>query len=299
MVTAKGQYAAVGNFDGVHRGHKCLLTETIKTARNAGAEPAAVVFEPHPRRYFRPDDPPFLLTTRARRAALLKEAGAAQVIELPFDAALVATSARDFVFGVLRDRLGLAGCAVGAEFRFGKGREGDAEGMRSLCAEAGIVATILPPLMNGAEKFGSTQIRQALERGDVRAAAAMLGRSWDVEGVVAAGRKMGRTIGFPTANLTLGPLIEPRRGVYAVRATVRGKAYDGVANFGRRPTFGDSAPLLETHLFDFSGDIYDEEIRIAFIDFLRDEKKFDGVEALKAQIAEDCAAARRALSAWI
>lgn len=296
MVNAPKVFAAIGNFDGVHRGHQFLLAETIKAARAAGAEPAAVVFEPHPRRFFRPDDPPFLLTTRTRRAALLKEAGAAHVFELAFDAALVATSARDFVFSILRDRLRLAGCAVGSEFRFGKGRSGDAEGMRALCAEAGLVAAILPPLMNGAEKFGSTQIRAALEQGDVRAAATMLGRPWDVDGVVAEGRKMGRTLGFPTANMTLGDLIEPRRGVYAVHATVRGRTYGGVANFGRRPTFGESAPLLETHLFDFEGDLYGETVRIAFVDFIRDETKFDGVDALKAQIDKDCAAARLALA---
>lgn len=293
MINPK-RFAAIGNFDGVHRGHQFLLAETIKAAAERGAEAGAVVFEPHPRRYFRPQDPPFLLTTRTRRAELLKAAGAAFVIELPFDAALVATQPEDFVRSVLKTRLGLAGVAVGDEFRFGNGRSGDAEGLKRLCAEAGIAAHIVAPLMGGAEKFGSTAIRAALAAGDVKTAGAMLGRPWRVDGAVHEGRKMGRTIGFPTANMTLGELIEPRRGVYAVLATVNGATHRAVANFGRRPTFGDSAPLLETHLLDFSGDLYGATMHVDFMDFIRDETKFDGVDALKAQIAIDCVAARAA-----
>lgn len=296
MVTAAKRYAAIGNFDGVHRGHQFLLSEMIAAADGAGAEPGAIVFEPHPRRFFRPADPPFLLTTRARRAALLAEAGARFVTELPFDAGLVATSPEAFVRGIVKTRLGLAGVAVGSEFRFGSGRAGDAASLKRLCDGEGLHCAIIRPLMDGAEKFGSTAVRAALQRGEARAAADMLGRPWEVEGPVAEGRRMGRTIGFATANLTLGPLIEPRPGVYAVRVFVRGSAYQGVANFGRRPTFGESAPLLETHLFDFAGDLYGEIMRVEFIEFLRDERKFEGVDALKAQIASDCAAARRALS---
>lgn len=297
MVSRGRTFAAIGNFDGVHRGHRRLLAATGEAAARIGAAAGAVVFEPHPRRFFKPDDPPFLLTTRGMRERLLRNAGASFVHELAFDAALVATSPRGFVFDVLRDRLGLAGCAVGDEFRFGQGRSGDAQGLAALCAEAGLAATIVPALMNGAEKFGSTQIRAALQAGDVRAAAAMLGRPWVVEGEVADGRRLGRTIGFPTANLTLGELVEPRRGVYAVLASVHGETRPGVANFGRRPTFGDGAPLLETHLFDFSGDIYGATLAVSFVDFIRDERKFDGADALKAQIAEDCRAARLALGA--
>lgn len=293
MVTGERRFAAIGNFDGVHRGHRFLLTETIAAAAAAGCKAGVVVFEPHPRRFFRPDDPPFLLTTRVRRAALLHEAGAQFVVELPFDSALVALSPQDFVREVAKDRLGLSGVAVGNEFRFGNGRAGDAEGLKRLCAEAGIAAKIVTPLMDGSEKYGSTAIRGALQRGEVKAAAAMLGRPWDVEGPVIEGRKLGRTIGFATANMTLGELIEPRRGVYAVRATAGGQTYAGVANFGRRPTFGEGAPLLETHLFDYAGDLYGETMRVAFVDFIRDEKKFESVEALKAQIADDC---REALS---
>lgn len=293
-----GRFAAIGNFDGVHLGHRRLLEETAAAASAQNGEAGAVVFEPHPRRYFRPDDSPFLLTTRATRARLLSEAGARFVLELPFDAALVAMTPREFVFDVLKRRLSLAGVAVGEEFRFGKGRAGDAEGLRALADEAGLVATVVPPLMNGAEKFGSTQVRAAIEKGDMGAAAAMLGRPWSIEGVVGEGRKLGRTIGFPTANMTLGPLVEPRRGVYAVRAAVAGRVHDGVANFGRRPTFGESAPLLETHLFDFSGDLYGAALDVAFVSFLRDERKFDSVDALKAQIAEDCRAARNVIAAY-
>lgn len=299
MVTAATSrpWAAVGNFDGVHRGHQFLLGETIKAAREAGAEAGVVVFEPHPRRYFRPLDPPFLITARETRRRLLEDAGAQFVAELPFDADLVSTGPEDFVADVLQRRLGLGGVGVGDEFRFGKGRAGDADGLRHLAQAAGMGAVVVRPLMNGAEKFGSTHIRAAIQAGDMRRAAAMLGRSWSVEGRVEEGRKLGRTIGFPTANLALGSLIEPRRGVYAVRATSGGATYGGVANFGRRPTFGAGAPLLETHLFDFEGDLYGAPLQIAFLGFLRDERKFDGVDALKAQIVEDCRAARAALSA--
>jgi riboflavin kinase/FMN adenylyltransferase len=295
MVSDERRFAAIGNFDGVHRGHQLLLAETIQAAAEMGGVAGVVVFEPHPRRFFRPDDPPFLLTTRLRRASLLYEAGAEFVIELPFDAALVALAPEDFVRKIIKDRLGLSGVAVGNDFRFGNGRSGDADGLKRLCGEAGIAAKIVAPLMDGSEKYGSTAIRAALQRGEVESAAAMLGRPWDVEGPVIEGRKLGRTIGFATANMTLGDLVEPRRGVYAVRATVRGRTYDGVANFGRRPTFGEGAPLLETHLFDYAGDLYGEALRVGFVDFLRDEKKFDGLEALKAQITDDCRAARAAL----
>lgn len=292
MVTGPPRYAAIGNFDGVHRGHQALLAATSAAAGRIGAAPGAVVFEPHPRRYFRPNDPPFLLTTPARRADLLAAHGAAYVSVLPFTAQLVATSPEDFVVRVLKEDLGLAGAAVGADFRFGKARAGDADALRRLGAAAGLDVTIVPPLMDGGEKFGSSAVRDALVAGDVRRAAAMLGRPWSADGVVEAGRKLGRTIGFATANFSLGDLLEPRRGVYAVRAAIDGAAYDAIANFGRRPTVGEGAPLLETHIFDFAGDLYGRRLVVDFIDFIRDERKFDSLDALKAQIADDCDVAR-------
>ncbi|HBK90050.1 MAG TPA: riboflavin biosynthesis protein RibF [Parvularcula sp.] len=290
--------AAIGNFDGVHRGHRFLVERTIAFAREIGAAPAAVVFNPHPRRYFRPDDPPFLITAPAARDALLIEAGAAAVLPLAFDKALARLSPEAFVQGVLKGRLGLAGVVTGGDFRFGAGRAGDASGLSALCAAHGLSYLAVEPLADPqhTEKIGSTAVREAILSGAMDRAAAMLGRPWRVDGVVGRGRQIGRTLGFATANLTLGELIEPRRAVYAVRAVVGGRRFDAVANFGRKPTVGEVAPLLEVHLFDFSGDLYGRTIGVEFIAFLRDERKFDGLDALKTQIAADCLAARRKLS---
>ncbi|GAB4532030.1 MAG: bifunctional riboflavin kinase/FAD synthetase [Amphiplicatus sp.] len=291
--------AAIGNFDGVHRGHQFLIAETALLAARAGAPAGVVVFDPHPRRFFRPDDPPFLLTAPEKRDALLKEAGAEVVHSVRFDAALAAMSPEEFVRIVLRGDLGLVGVVAGAEFRFGKGRAGDARALRDLCAAHGMTAHIVAPLaQEGAgEKIGSSAIRAAIEGGDMRAAADMLGRLWSVEGVVSPGQRLGRSLGFPTANFSLGEIIAPRRGVYATRARLDGRVYDAVSNFGRRPTLGDGPPLIETHLFGFSGDLYGRRLEIAFADFIRDERRFDGLDALKAQIAADCDEARRRLAA--
>lgn len=289
--------AAVGNFDGVHRGHQSLMRRVGEHARAHGAISGAVVFDPHPRRFFRPNDPPFLITTAAKRDELLRKAGAERVLSLKFDAALATLSPEAFVGEVLKERLGLAGVAVGADFRFGRDRAGDAAGFASICAAYGLSSFILEPLAEKghSDKIGSTAIREAILLGEVDRAADMLGRPWSVSGVVEQGNRVGRTLGFPTANLRLGELIEPRRAVYAVRATIDGRAVDGVANFGRKPTVGSQAPLLEIHLFDFSGDLYGDEVEAEFIAFIRDEMKFDGLDSLKAQIAEDCATAKRLL----
>lgn len=296
MVT--GAVAAIGSFDGVHRGHRFLIAETEKLAISVGAPVGAVVFDPHPRLFFQPEAPPFLITLPATRDALLKQAGVDVICSVAFDAGLAAMTPDAFVREILKARLGLSGVVAGAEFRFGKARAGDGEGLKRLCAAEGMSAHLAAPLADDshAEKISSTAVRAAIAAGDMRSAARLLGRIWSVGGVVSKGRELGRTIGFATANLTLGALIEPRRGVYAVRATAYGKTYDGVANFGRRPTVGESAPLLETHLFDFSGDLYGAPLDVAFVDFIRDERRFDGLDALKAQIALDCEEARRRLA---
>ncbi len=289
---------AIGNFDGVHRGHRYLLDRTKSFAAAIGAEPSAVVFDPHPRRYFRPDDPPFLITSPQTRDALLRDAGASRVFSLTFNKALASLTPEAFVREILVGELGLAGVVTGGDFRFGAGRTGDAQGLSRLCAAQGIEALIVDPLADRqhTEKIGSTAVREAILTGAMDRASAMLGRPWRVEGVVEQGRQIGRTLGFATANLTLGDLIEPRRAVYAVRAIVEGQKFDAVANFGRKPTVGAAAPLLEVHLFDFTGDLYGKRIGVEFIAFLRDERKFDGLDALKAQIAADCVDARRKLS---
>jgi riboflavin kinase/FMN adenylyltransferase len=298
MVTTGGVFAAIGNFDGVHRGHQRLIARTVAFARDRRGDAGAVVFDPHPRRHFLPDAPPFLITTPAKRDALLAEAGASAVFTVPFDSRTAAMSPKSFVYDVLKARLSLAGVAAGADFRFGRARAGDASALKALAVDAGLECLIIDPRpeTDGGEKIGSSRIRQGIAEGDVREVARMLGRRWSVEGLVAEGRKLGRAIGFPTANLPLGELIEPRRGVYAVEVRVDRAVYAGVANFGLRPTVaGPSVPLLEAHLFDFDGDLYGLAIEVFFVDFIRDERKFDGLDALKAQIAADARSARRIL----
>ncbi len=294
MVSAgKNVIAAIGNFDGVHRGHRALLETTRAFAAEAGARPGVVLFEPHPRRYFRPEDPPFLLTAPAQRDELLRACGVEEIFVLTFDAALAGQSPKDFVRGVLKERLGLAGVVAGADFHFGAFRAGDAAALTSIGAAAGLNVKIADLLVRpDTDKFGSSAARSALRAGNVREAAEILGRPWSVRGTVLEGQKLGRTLGFPTANVTLGELIAPRKGVYATRARVGERVYGGASNYGRRPTVGDSAPLLETYLFDFNGDLYGKEIEVAFVDFLREEEKFDSLDLLKAQIAEDCKRAK-------
>lgn len=297
MVTAKKSIAAIGNFDGVHLGHQYLLRETAAFAGDHDAAFGVVLFEPHPRRYFQPDAPPFLLTAPDARDVLLRDLGVDEIFTLAFNKKLASMSPEAFIREVLAEELSLAGIVAGADFRFGAGRAGDGDALKTIGGQAGLAVKLVDLLDDGDSdaKFGSSAIREALRSGDVASAAAMLGRAWSVSGPVLEGNRVGRTIGFPTANMTLGDLVAPRQGVYATRAVVGGKTYGAVSNYGRRPTVGSDEPLLETYLFDFEGDLYAREIEVTFIAFLRDEKKFDGLDALKAQIAEDCTKAREIL----
>ncbi|MEX6632569.1 bifunctional riboflavin kinase/FAD synthetase [Hyphococcus lacteus] len=290
--------AAVGNFDGVHRGHQYLLAETAKFAHEHDAAPGVVCFDPHPRRYFRPNDPPFLLTLPEQRNALLRQYGAKEIYSLAFDEALAAMPPKQFIEGVLKDKLGLAGVVAGADFRFGAGRAGDGAMLENRGEDIGLAVKLVETISkdSSTDKFGSSAVRKALLDGDVARAAEILGRPWSVVATVEEGRKLGRTIGFPTANMSLGEIIAPRQGVYACRASVGGKTYEAVSNFGRRPTVGAESPLLETNFFDFDGDLYGKEIEVEFIAFLREEKKFNGLDELSAQIAQDCKQAKEILS---
>ncbi|GJL95138.1 MAG: riboflavin biosynthesis protein [Hyphococcus sp.] len=293
MVSNPKIYAAIGNFDGVHRGHRYLLEKTDAFASENNAELGVVVFDPHPRRYFAPDSPPFLLTGSDHRDDLLRAAGAKHIFSLPFDSGLASLSPEEFVRDVLKEKLELSGVVTGADFRFGAKRAGDGGALEALGAAADLNVKLVDLLsVNEDAKFGSSSVRQALRGGDVKSAAEMLGRAWSVRGVVVEGQKLGRTLGFVTANFSLGEIIEPRKGVYATRTHIGDTVYKSVSNFGRRPTVGSEAPLLETHLFDFSGDLYRKPIEVEFVDFIRDEQKFDGLDALKAQIARDCETAQ-------
>ena len=291
----RGATVALGNMDGVHLGHRAVLAAAH--AARPEAPLAVLTFEPHPREHFRPDDPPFRLTLLPAKAAALGELGAALVVALPFDADLAAMPAERFFRDVLRERLGAVHLSCGQDFAFGHRRGGDAGTLTRLAEAAGIGLTVVPPLVDGQGPISSTRIRRALQDGYPERATAMLGRPWEIRGEVVHGDKLGRVLGWPTANLWMGRYLEPARGVYAVTVMLPdGQEVKGVSNIGRRPTLGgDPQTRLETYIFDWSGDLYGQEIGIRLRHFLRADAKFDGLEALKVAIAQDAADARAVL----
>jgi riboflavin kinase/FMN adenylyltransferase len=295
---ARGAAIALGNFDGVHRGHLAVIESAGAAAAAHGVTVGAAVFEPHPRRFFQPDAPPFRLQTPRQRARALGHAGVQEVFEIGFDAALAQTSDRDFAERVLKDVLGAAHVSVGADFRFGKGRSGDAASLAKFGAEMGFGVTAVAPVKSGAAKISSTAIREAIAAGDMSKAAQMLGRPWAIEGEVLRGFGRGQDFGFRTANLALGDYVRPRLGIYAVRVDVGdGVLLPGVASVGVNPTVGAlPEPVLEAHLLDFSGDLYGKLIEVELTAFLRDEAKFDSAEALKTQMKKDALQARTSLA---
>jgi len=295
---AKGAVVALGNFDGVHLGHRALLLEAKRLAREQKRPFGAIVFEPYPREFFRPNDEPFRLTPFRAKAHLLSELGVDLLIVLTFDAQTAAMSAQDFVFDVLVKELAVKHVVIGKDFRFGKGRSGDAAVLGYMGEMEGFGTTLFSPVFgDGSVKISSSDIRVALKAGKPDEAARLLGHWWRVEGHVAQGEKRGRALGFPTANLKLEHTLNPAFGIYAVRAHLPdGRVFDGAASFGIRPTFALESPLLEVHLFGFSGDLYGALISVEFIAWLRPEKKFETVDALKTQIAADCEDAKRILT---
>jgi riboflavin kinase/FMN adenylyltransferase len=299
--SARGAVIAMGNFDGVHRGHRAVFSRACALADEMGVPVAALVFEPHPRAFFQPDAPDFRLTPLDVKARLLAEAGVDILFALPFDRQLASLAPADFVIRVLVEGMQAVHLVIGDNFRFGKGRAGDVAVLAHMAEMEGFGLTVLEPVTAGAgtPACSSTRIREALMAGRPEEAAHMLGRPWQIEGAVISGDKRGRTIGVPTANVAMAGYLKPKLGVYTVTVDVLDGAhkgrYGGVANIGRRPTFGDSETGLEAHLFDFSGDLYGTRIAVSLIAFLREERAFDGLDALKAQIAEDIAAARALL----
>ncbi|MEO1658351.1 MAG: bifunctional riboflavin kinase/FAD synthetase [Pseudomonadota bacterium] len=293
----RGTFAVMGNFDGVHRGHQALIAEAKVTADSLGKRLSAVVFEPHPRRFFKPDEAPFLLSPLDAKAELLKRFGVETVFALPFGEELREQTPETFVRKILHQVLGLSGVATGKDFQFGAGRSGSSETLAQIAETLGITYQAIEPIGDTDEKFSSSQARQALRTGDVARASDILGYPWFVDGEVGEGRKLARSLGFPTANVTLGDVLRPLYGVYAVRAEVEGQAYGGVANIGVRPTVDGKEERLEVHLFDFDGDLYGKAIRTSFVGFIREERAMDGLDALKAQIAKDSEEARRMLGA--
>lgn len=292
----RGAVVALGNFDGVHLGHAHLL----RTAHGArpGSKLAVLTFEPHPREFFRPDDPPFRLTLAAERAATLAALGVQVLVELPFDDALSHLGAEAFITDVLHAGVGAGHLACGADFAFGHRRGGDAGLLATRAEMLGIGLTIVPKLGDAQGAISSTRIRRLLQDGYPERAAAELGRHWAVRGKVMHGDARGRTIGFPTANVPLGRHLEPARGVYAVRVVLEdGRVVPGVANIGRRPTISEGVESrVEAHLFDFDEDLYGREVAVALVGYLRSERKFASFDELRGQIVRDAEAAREMLA---
>ncbi|MBP6011167.1 MAG: bifunctional riboflavin kinase/FAD synthetase [Alphaproteobacteria bacterium] len=292
--SARGATVAIGNFDGVHRGHQALL----KHAKTLGDKLGVLVFEPHPQEFFKPDGERFRLTPFRAKARLLERFGVDVLYALHFDASLASLTADEFIAKVLVEGIGARHVVVGEDFQFGKGRTGNIEHLKAKGATLGFATSTFDLVGAGPEaKISSTRIREALRAGKPDVAADLLGHAWTVEGRVEHGDQRGRTIGFPTANVSLEGYLEPALGVYAVRVEIGGKSYNGVANFGRRPTFDKKDVLLEVHIFDYAGDLYGQQIVVAFIAYLRPEMKFAGLDALKAQIAKDGEEAKRRLAA--
>ena len=294
----RGAVIALGNFDGFHRGHQAVAGEAIAWAKAEGRPSIIATFDPHPVRFFRPDVPPFRLTTLEQRQELYLAAGATAMLVFHFDAELAGTSAEDFIQTILIDRFGAHGVVTGGDFTFGKGAKGNVELLRTLGGELGLQSRVVEAVTAGEEVVSSSRIRQALRDGDPQLAAQLLTRPFAIRGIVEHGDKRGRTIGYPTANVTIDNYLRPKYGIYAVtgRLLATGEVLHGAANIGIRPQFEPPKELLEPYFFDFSGDLYGQEIEVAFHHFLRGEAKFDSLEALIEQMDKDCAEARRLLS---
>lgn len=290
-----GAVVAIGNFDGVHRGHRAVIGAALQRAKALGCKAAALTFTPHPRLFLRPQDTLFQLSSERNRLRLLAASGLDGAIVMTFDARLAATTAADFIERILVGRFGIGGAAIGFDFHFGNKRAGSPGYLAEQGARLGFAVDIVPPLEDEGRPVSSGAVRTALAQGKVVEATELLGAPWFVSGEVIHGAKRGRALGFPTANVKLDPSCGLKHGVYAVRVAIACKRHDGVANFGVRPMFEDGAPLLEVFLFDFDGDLYGQTIDVAFIGWIRHEQKFESVEVLKRHIAADSAQARDAL----
>jgi riboflavin kinase/FMN adenylyltransferase len=293
----KGSVVAMGNFDGVHLGHRAVIAAALQMARTHGRPALAVTFEPHPRSFFSPNSPQFRLTDETSKLRLLAGTGLAGAVVMTFDKSRAGTTAQDFIHHELIERLGVSGIAVGYDFHFGKGRVGSPSLLVNEAPRLGIEVDVQPHVDIAERPVSSSAIRMALAEGQIEEATAMLGGPWFVAGEVIHGEKRGRDLGYPTANIRLDKTCGLKHGIYAVRIGRGDQRFDGVASFGRRPTFDNGAPLLEIFLFDFKGDLYGTTLDVAFIGFIRDELKFDGVEALVRQMDDDSARARAALAA--
>lgn len=292
-----GAVVALGNFDGVHLGHRAVINAALEMGARHGHPAYAVTFEPHPRSFFSPNTPQFRLTELRDKLRLLATTGLAGAVVMSFDARRAATPAMDFINHDLIGRLGISGISVGFDFHFGKGRSGSPDLLRREGPGLGLEVHIQPHIDVDGRAVSSTAIRNALGQGQIDEATALLGYPWFISGDVIHGEKRGRELGYPTANIRLDPACGLRHGIYAVRIGRGEERFEGVASFGTRPTFDNGAPLLEVFLFDFKGDLYDTVLDVAFIGFIREELKFDTIEALIRQMDDDSAKARAYLAA--
>ena len=284
---------AIGNFDGVHRGHAALLNRLVDAAHGAGLPATILTFEPHPREFFAPASAPARLTTLREKLELLSDAGVAQVMVCRFNADFAALSAQQFVDGVLLNGLRTRHLIIGDDFRFGKGRAGDFAMLQAAGERSGFTVEAMGSVTLDGGRVSSSSVRQALAAGDMEQAAALLGRPYVIDGSVRHGEKVGRQLGFATANIRIKHNPLPMSGVFAVEVSgIDGQLLPGVANLGIRPTVGGIRPILEVHLFDFDRDIYGAHLSVRFVHKLRNEQRFPNLDALKAQIALDAVAAR-------
>ncbi len=293
----RGCVVAMGNFDGVHLGHRTVIDAALRMAKLHKTRALAVTFEPHPRLFFSPNTPQFRLSDEPAKLRLLAGTGLAGAVVMTFDKGRAGTTAHDFIHHDLIERLGISGIAVGYDFHFGKGRTGSPSLLATEAPRLGIEVDIQPHVDIDERPVSSTAIRMALAEGQIAEATEMLQGPWFITGEVIHGEKLGRDLGFPTANIRLPASCGLRHGIYAVRVGRGSERFDGVASFGRRPTFDNGAPLLEVFLFDFNGDLYGQTLDVAFIAYVRDELKFDGIDALIVQMNDDSAKARAALAA--
>ena len=292
----RGGVIALGNFDGFHAGHQAVVGRAVRHAKDEDRPAIVATFDPHPVGFFKPDVPPFRLTTLDQRQELFAAAGADAMLVLPFDAALAGTTAEDFITGLLLDRYGAAGVVTGADFVFGKGRGGDVVTLADHARRLGFFTEMVAPVEDEAV-ISSSRIREALQAGDCKTAARLLTRPFTVRGRVEHGDKNGRLLGFPTANIDMGNYLRPKYGIYAVTGKLPdGRILKGAANLGIRPSFDPPKELLEPHFFDFAEDLYGQDIDVAFHAFIRPEAKYDSMDALMAQIAKDCDAAKALLA---
>jgi len=292
-----GSVIALGNFDGFHQGHQAVVGRAVRHARDEKRPAIVATFDPHPVRHFQPDTPPFRLTSLDQRESLFAEAGADAMLVFGFGDELANTNAEDFIEKLLLDRFGVAGVVTGNDFVFGKGRKGDVVMLAEFAKARGFFTEIAAPVADGEEIVSSSRIRAALKAGDCEAATRLLTRPFTIQGVVEHGAKQGRKLGYPTANLRLGNYQRPKFGIYAVRGRLPdGRVLGGAANLGIRPSFDPPVELLEPYFFNFSGDLYGQTIAVELVSYIREEARFDDLDALKAQIDRDCDEAKERLA---